>query len=200
MEKEKLLKIEYVNIEDETENDLTLKKIYDKYHVDYSLEKINDYINIRYKRDVKVGFGIFLLIFANIFPVLTNLFYSGILEAIVALLYFFTGIYGIITIICAAKDFRNLNLNVPNTNRENKRIVYEDAYREKEIAKKTKVLGIVCCLFSIFPSMVFNDISSALQDLGISLFLIMIALGVFLIKISKSKLNSYKRILNVKNI
>ncbi len=184
MEKEKE---EYVNIEDiKTINNL-------KYDV------INGYIKDRYTKDFKVSLGIFLIISSISSGLFVKHYYSTLLTNLTAIIWFVFNIIGIVLIVKAIKAFNIKKYSFPALSIEYRSYLYSEYYlpalREK---KKLKTIGIILCACCLLPTMIVNNLSDSLIDLGNGLFLILIATGVFLIKISSSITKAYEYALNIK--
>ena len=180
-------KEEYINIEDEE----VIKD--DKYKV------IDKYINDTYQKDYKIALGICCIIISLSSPMLIQRYYSTLLTGIAAIIWIALNIVGIILIVKAIKGYNIRSYTFPVLPLEYKNHLYNNYYLSYlRQGKRLKTIGILLCVFCLLPAMLFNDLNESLFDLGNALFFIMIAIGIFLIKISSSKTKAYKYILNIK--
>lgn len=181
-------KEEYINIEEEEE----VAK-------DSKYDVIDKYINDTYLKDFKIALGICCILISLSSPMLIQHYYSTILFNITAIIWIGLNIAGIILIIKAINSFKCDSYIFPVLPIEYKNFLYDNYYLASiKQGKRLKTIGIILCVFCLFPAMLFNGLNESLIDLGNCLFFIMLGIGVFLIKISSSKTKAYKFILNIK--
>ena len=100
---------------------------------------------------------------------------------------------GVLLIKNANEVFRDTIDDIPSLTTATHDYLNDELYQIKKEASKLRTTGIGLCSFSFVPVMIFEDLYS--DELGVALFFLMIAIGVFLIIYSSHKTSAYNKLL-----
>lgn len=182
-----------VLIKEEEEPVVTLKDIYDKYNKEVMTSEAYRYIEAYSLKKTKIAAAVACFISSIIFPILGSMFYIDLLENLSVILMFVMVAVGVLLIKNANEVFKETIDDVPTLTTATRDYLNDEVYPIKKEASKIKTLGILSCSFSIAPAMILDTLY--LDELGAALFLLMNAIGVFLILRSNHKLKAYNKLL-----
>ena len=100
---------------------------------------------------------------------------------------------GVLLIKNANEVFRETVDEVPSLTSATHDYLNDELYPLKKQASKLRTIGVGLCCFSFTPVMIFEPLY--LDELGVALFFLMIAIGVFLIIYSSHKTSAYNKLL-----
>ena len=100
---------------------------------------------------------------------------------------------GVLLIKNANEVFRETIDEVPSLTSATHDYLNDELYPLKKQASKLRTIGIILCCFSFVPIMVLEPLY--LDELGVVLFFLMIAVGVFMIMYSGHKTSAYNKLL-----
>lgn len=172
---------------------VTLKDIYDKYNKEVMTSEAYRYIEAYSLKKTKIAAAVACFISSVIFPILGSMFYIDLLENLSVILMFVMIAVGVLLIKNANEVFRDTIDDMPLLTTATRDYLNDEVYPIKKEASRTMTLGILSCAFSIAPTMILDTFY--LSELGAALFLLMNAVGVFLILRSNHKLRAYNRLL-----
>ena len=116
-----------------------------------------------------------------------------LLENLSVILMFVMIAVGVLLIKNANEVFRDTIDDIPSLTTATHDYLNDELYQIKKEASKLRTTGIGLCSFSFVPVMIFEDLYS--DELGVALFFLMIAIGVFLIMYSGHKTSAYNKLL-----
>lgn len=172
---------------------VTLKDIYDKYNKEVMTSEAYRYIEAYSLKKTKIAAAVACFILSVMFPILGSMFYIDLLENLSVILMFVMIAVGILLIKNANEVFKETIDDVPSLTTATYNYLKDEVYPIKKEASRTMTLGILSCAFSIAPTMILDTFY--LSELGVALFLLMNAVGVFLILRSNHKLKAYNKLL-----
>lgn len=172
---------------------VTLKDIYDKYNKEVMTTEAYRYIEAYSLKKTKIAAAVACFILSVMFPVLGSMFYIDLLENLSVILMFVMIAVGILLIKNANEVFKETIDDMPLLTTATYNYLKDEMYPIKKEASRTMTLGILSCAFSIAPTMILDTFY--LSELGVALFLLMNAVGVFLILRSNHKLKAYNKLL-----
>ena len=172
---------------------VTLKDIYDKYNKEVMTSEAYRYIEAYSLKKTKIAAAVACFISSVIFPILGSMFYIDLLESLSVILMFVMIAVGILLIKNANEVFKETIDDAPLLTTATRDYLNDEVYPIKKEASRTMTLGILSCAFSIAPTMILDTFY--LSELGVALFLLMNAVGVFLILRSSHKLRAYNKLL-----
>ena len=171
----------------------TLKDIYDKYNKEVMTADAYRYIEAYSLKKTKIAAAVACFISSIIFPVLGSMIDIDLLENLSVILMFVMVAVGVLLIKNANEVFRDTIDDMPLLTTATRDYLNDEVYPIKKEASRVMTLGILSCAFSIAPAMILDTLY--LDELGAALFLLMNAIGVFLILRSNHKLRAYNRLL-----
>lgn len=172
---------------------VTLKDIYDKYNKEVMTSEAYRYIEAYSLKKTKIAAAVACFISSVIFPILGSMFYIDLLENLSVILMFVMIAVGILLIKNANEVFKETIDDVPSLTTATRDYLNDEVYPVKKEASRVMTFGILSCAFSIAPTMILDTFY--LSELGVALFLLMNAVGVFLILRSNHKLKAYNKLL-----
>lgn len=172
---------------------VTLKDIYDKYNKEVMTSEAYRYIEAYSLKKTKIAAAVACFILSVMFPVLGSMFYIDLLENLSVILMFVMIAVGILLIKNANEVFKETIDDMPLLTTATYNYLKDEMYPIKKEASRTMTFGILSCAFSIAPTMILDTFY--LSELGVALFLLMNAVGVFLILRSNHKLRAYNKLL-----
>lgn len=171
----------------------TLKEIYDKYNKVVNTDEAYKYINAYVNRKNKIAMGVACFILSVIFPMLTDIIYGTLFENICMCLFFVMIVVGVLLIVNANTNFKDTCASVPSISSATVAYLNDELSIVKKAAYKLRTIGILFCSFSFFPVILLDSFYA--DDFGVILMFIMIAIGVFNIISSTSKIGAYNKLL-----
>ena len=100
---------------------------------------------------------------------------------------------GVLLIKNANEVFKDSIDEVPYLTNATYDYLRDELFRFKKQASKLRTIGIILCCFSFVPIMILEPLY--LDELGVVLFFLMIAVGVFMIMYSGHKTSAYNKLL-----
>ena len=171
----------------------TLKDIYDKYNKEVMTADAYRYIEAYSLKKTKIAAAVACFISSVIFPILGSMIDIDLLENLSVILMFVMIAVGVLLIKNANSVFKESIDDIPSLTTATHDYLNDELYQIKKEASKLRTTGIGLCSFSFVPVMIFEDLYS--DELGVALFFLMIAVGVFLILRSNHKLKAYNKLL-----
>lgn len=171
----------------------TLKDIYDKYNKEVMTTDAYRYIEAYSLKKTKIAAAVACFISSVIFPILGSMFYIDLLENLSVILMFVMIAVGVLLIKNANEVFRDTIDDVPLLTTATHDYLNDELFQFKKQASKLRTIGVGLCSFSFVPVMIFDSL--LIDELGVSLFFLMIAIGVFLIIYSSHKTSAYNKLL-----
>ena len=171
----------------------TLKDIYDKYNKEVMTADAYRYIEAYSLKKTKIAAAVACFISSVIFPILGSMFYIDLLENLSIILMFVMIAVGVLLIKNGNEVFKDSIDEVPSLTSATHDYLNDELYPLKKQASKLRTIGVGLCCFSFAPVMIFEPLY--LDELGVALFFLMIAIGVFLIMYSSHKTNAYNKLL-----
>lgn len=172
----------------------TLKDIYDKYNKEVMTADAYRYIEAYSLKKTKIAAAVACFISSVIFPTLGSMIDIDLLENLSVILMFVMIAVGVLLIKNANEVFRDTIDDVPSLTTATHDYLSDELYQIKKEASKLRTTGVGLCSFSFVPVMIFDSL--LIDELGVSLFFLMIAIGVFLIMYSSHKISAYNGTLN----
>ena len=171
----------------------TLKDIYDKYNKEVMTSDAYRYIDAYSVKKTKVSLAVACFISSLIFPMLGSMFYIDLLENLSIILMFVMIAVGVLLIKNANSVFKESIDDIPSLTNATYDYLSDELYQIKKEASKLRTIGICLCCFSFVPIMILEPLD--FDELGVALFFLMIAVGVFLIMFSNHKTSAYNKLL-----
>ena len=171
----------------------TLKDIYDKYNKEVMTADAYRYIEAYSLKKTKIAAAVACFISSVIFPTLGSMIDIDLLENLSVILMFVMVAVGVLLIKNANEVFRETVDDVPYLTNATYDYLRDELFRFKKQASKLRTIGIILCCFSFVPIMILEPLY--LDELGVALFFLMIAVGVFMIMYSCHKTSAYNKLL-----
>ena len=171
----------------------TLKDIYDKYNKEVMTADAYRYIEAYSLKKTKIAAAVACFISSVIFPMLGSMIDIDLLENLSVILMFVMIAVGVLLIKNANEVFKDSIDEVPSLTSATHDYLNDELYPLKKQASKLRTIGVGLCSFSFVPVMIFEPLY--LDELGVALFFLMIAVGVFLIMYSGHKTSAYNKLL-----
>ena len=172
---------------------VTLKDIYDKYNKEVMTSEAYRYIEAYSLKKTKIAAAVAWFISSVIFPRLGSMIDIDLLENLSVILMFVMIAVGVLLIKNANEVFKDSIDEVPSLTSATHDYLNDELYPLKKQASKLRTIGVGLCSFSFAPVMIFEALY--LDELGVALFFLMIAVGVFLIMYSGHKTSAYNKLL-----
>ena len=171
----------------------TLKDIYDKYNKEVMTSDAYRYIEAYSLKKTKIAAAVACFISSVIFPTLGSMIDIDLLENLSVILMFVMVVVGILLIKNANSVFKEAIDDVPSLTTATHDYLNDELFQIKKEASKLRTIGVGLCSFSFVPIMILEPLY--LDELGVALFFLMIAVGVFMIMYSSHKTSAYNKLL-----